>query len=200
MSGESDVEINVPLEKKKIIKEVQPPLEDTIENIKPKKEKKPRTEKQKTQFQEVFNKRKENIEKKKMEKRVEASKLLVQQDPEFFKKYYQTTNEVPTPTFDETDKMPEKEVKKVVKKKEPTVIELNTDEESEESVIIVKKKAKPKKKKKIIVEQSEDSSSGSDEEVVQVSKPKRAFVSQQNKKSVIKIHEKPNVSFEHYFV
>ena len=198
MSDEDDIGNNVPLEKTKTIKEKSPEktVEPKVTAVLPKK---PRTEKQKTQFQQVMTKRQENIEKKKLEKKLEASKLLAEKDPEFFKQLHNKKEveivDVPSPVFEE-------EVKPKVKstKKTPTIIELDTDEESEESVIIVKKKSKPKKKKKIIVEESEESTSGSDEDVVQLPKPKRNFVSQQNRKSVIKIHEKPNVSFEHYFV
>ena len=197
MSDENDLENNVPLEKTKIKKEIV--QESTTPII---KSKKPRTEKQLKQFQQVMTKRQENIEKKKLEKKLEARKLLAQQDPEFFKKLY---NQTPTPVYDENDKTVEvvEPKKSKANKKTPTIIELDNDEESDESVIIVKKKAKPKKKKKIIVEQSasEESSSGSDNDVVQLPKPKRSFVSQQNRKSVIKIHNKPNVlAYENYFV
>jgi len=196
MSDENDLENNVPLEKTKT------KIEKIVDKVV--STKKPRTEKQKAQFQQVMSKRQENIEKKKLEKKLEASKLLAEKDPEFFKQLHSKNDkkeqivEVPTPVFEEQVKP----IKKLKGKKEPTVIELdNTDEESEESVIIVKKKSKPKKKKKIIVEEPEESSSSSDEDVVQLPKPKRNFVSQQNRKSVIKIHDKPSVlAYESYFV
>jgi hypothetical protein len=180
MSDNDDIENNVPLEKTKTIKEAK--------EVKV-KEKKPRTEKQKAQFQEVMTKRKENIEKKKLEKKVEASKLLAEKDPDFFKQLAPVAES-------------EVKVKKTKAPKEPTVINLDDESESEESVIIVKRKPKSKKKKKkIIVEESESSSSSSDEEVAQLPKPKRNFVSQQNKKSIIKIHNKPSTpSYENYFV
>ena len=47
---------------------------------KPKKQPKPRSEKQLVQFQMIAAKRKENIEKKKLEKKIEASKLLLEHD------------------------------------------------------------------------------------------------------------------------
>jgi hypothetical protein len=214
MSEENEVDMNVPLEKKKIIREGLILIENN-NNSKPIKEKKPRTENQINQFKRLQEVRKEKLNNRKLEKKIEASKLLLQQDPEFLKKFSQELNQVPTPTSESNDKITEVDEnnntnsnnnstssnnKGKVSKKEPTVIELDTDEESEESVIIVKKKAKPKKKKKIIVEQSEESSSGTDEETVKVMKPQRNFVSQQNRKSVIKIHEKAKPSFEHYFV
>lgn len=174
----------------------EPNKSENLENItvtKPQKEKKPRSEKQKAQFEQVFNKRKEILEKKKLEQKIEASKLLLQHDPEFMNK--QKIVEPLTPHIDDVPVV-------VKKKKEPKIVEINdeTDNESEESVIIIKKKSnKPKKKKKIIIEESEDSSSSSEEEVVKLPKPKREFTTQQNKKSIVKIHEKPKVNYDNYF-
>ena len=173
----------------------EPNKSENLENItvtKPQKEKKPRSEKQKAQFEQVFNKRKEILEKKKLEQKIEASKLLLQHDPEFMNK--QKIVEPLTPHIDDVPVV-------LKKKKEPKIIEMSeTDNESEESVIIIKKKSnKPKKKKKIIIEESEDSSSSDDEEVVKLPKPKREFTTQQNKKSIVKIHEKPKVNYDNYF-
>ena len=181
--------------KTKVIEEItnEPENLDNITVTKPKKEKKPRSEKQKAQFQQVFNKRKEILEKKNLDKKIEASKLLLQHDPEFMNK--QKTEEPLTPHIDDVV---------IKKKKEPKIIEMSeTDNESEESVIIIKKKAtKPKKKKKkIIIEESSDgsSSSGEDEAVIALPKPKRDFTTQQNKKSIVKIHEKPKINYDSYF-
>lgn len=191
-------ENDVPLTKAKGQKKAKV-IEETInepENItvtKPKKEKKQRSEKQKAQFQQVFDKRKEMIEKKNLEKKIEASKLLLQHDPEFMNKDKKV--EPLTPHIDDV----------VIKqKKTPKIVEMSeSDSDSEESIIIIKKKAnKPKKKKKkIIIEQSSDesSSSGEDEEVVKLPKPKRDFTTQQNKKSIVKIHDKPKVNYDNYF-
>jgi hypothetical protein len=182
MSDNTDIENNVPLEKTKTIKPVKEFLEEPIKATE--KVKKPRTEKQKAQFQQAMTKRQENIEKKKLEKKLEASKLLVEKDPNFLKQL----KEPLTPTFEQE-----------VKPRQKKIIE---ESESDESVIIIKKKNKPKKKKTIIIEESESSSS-SDEEVVQLPKPKsdRKFTTQQNKKSIIKIHNKPSTpSYENYFV
>ena len=182
MSDNTDIENNVPLEKTKTIK----PVKEVIPEVQPPtKPKKPRTDKQKTQFQQVMTKRQENIEKKKLEKKIEASKLLVEKDPEFLKQL----KEPLTPTFEQVGKIRNKKI-------------VESESESDESVIIIKRKPKPKKKKTIIIEESESSSS-SDEEVIQLPKPKseRKFITQQNKKSVIKIHNKPSTpSYENYFV
>ena len=74
--------------KTKVIEETinEPENLENITVIKPIKEKKPRSEKQKAQFQQVFNKRKELLEKKNLDKKIEASKLLLQHDPEFMNK------------------------------------------------------------------------------------------------------------------
>lgn len=171
-----------------------------VENItitKPTKEKKPRSEKQKAQFEQVFNKRKELIEKKKLEKKIEASRLLLQHDPD-----YKVPSTPRTPQIDDT--VPD--AKKLKPKKEPKIIEVHSDnsddDDSDESVIIIKKKSKTKKskKKKIVIEESsEESSSGEDEEVIQLPKPKRDFTTQQNKKSIVKVHEKPKICYDNYF-
>jgi RIO-like serine/threonine protein kinase len=102
MSDEDDIGNNVPLEKTKTIKEKSPEktVETKVTAVLPKK---PRTEKQKTQFQQVMNKRQENIEKKKLEKKLEASKLLAEKDPEFFKQLHNKKEveivDVPSPVF-----------------------------------------------------------------------------------------------------
>lgn len=170
---------------------------------KPTKEKKPRSEKQIEQFKQAQQKRKEAIDKRNTEKKIEASKILLANNIPL--PAQQKIKQVPTPTHDNDNE--EVLTTKTKPKKQPKIVELdNTDSESEDSIIIVKKKSKPKKKKKIIIQQSDSESSGDDEPPVQVAQAKekqsnRAFVSQQNKKSVIKIHDKPILpSFEHYFV
>ena len=195
-NSENDVQLTkVKGQKKTQVIDDAPSKIENLENIavtKPKQEKKPRSEKQKAQFQQVFNKRKEILEKKNLEKKIEASKLLLQHDPEFINK--QKIIEPLTPHNDDVV---------IKKKKEPKIIEMSdSDNDSEESVIIIKKKtSKPKKKKKkIIIEESSDSSSsGEDEEVITLPKPKREFTTQQNKKSIVKIHEKPKVNYDNYF-
>ena len=124
-------------------------------------------------------------------KKTSLDLVLMEKDPEFMGK--QKTIDPPTPHIND--------VQKIMKpKKEPKIIEVNnTDSESEESIIIIKRKPKKtKKQKKIIIEESESESS-SDEEVISIPKPKREFITQQNKKSVIKVHKQaPN--YNNYFV
>jgi len=199
-SVKENSENDVPLTKVKGQKKIkviddEPSKIENSENItvtKPKKEKKPRSEKQKAQFQHVFNKRKEILEKKNLEKKIEASKLLLQHDPEYINK--QKIVEPLTPHIDDVV---------IKKKKEPKIIEMSdSDNDSEESVIIIKKKtSKPKKKKKkiIIEESSDESSSSGEDDVITLPKPKREFTTQQNKKSIVKIHEKPKVNYDNYF-
>ena len=53
---------------------------EKLENVpltKEKKKRTPKTEKQMEQFKKVIEKKKENVEKKKLEKKIEASKILL---------------------------------------------------------------------------------------------------------------------------
>ena len=125
-------EEDVPLEKP--IKKVDEPLPITKE----KKPKKPRTPAQLKQFEDVRNKRKEIIKQKDTAKRIEASKLLLENG------YVKKEDIKPVDEI--------KPEKKVVPKPDIT-----TDEsEAESEIIIVKKKKKPKKKTYIIEESSDD--------------------------------------------
>lgn len=122
-----------------------------------------RSEKQLAHFENMRKKRIDNIEKINLNKKIEASKILLQHDKE---------------------QMKNKKYKK---------IESESESSEEEEIIIIEKKKKPKKKtKRIIIEESSDSEEEPEEEE-EIIKPKiqRNFKSQQNKKSIIKIH-KPN--------
>lgn len=194
-------EHDVPLTRQKgkkplnLVESINEPVPEIITVSNPKKEKKPRSEKQIAQFLEVANRRKESLEKKNLEKKIEASKLLLKHDPEYIKKQTPIEQSVEQPNE-------QRIVENKPKKKEPKIIEVdNSSSDSEESVIIIKKKKnKKQKKKKIIIEESESESSSSEEEdVVQMQKPKRNFITQQNKKSIVKIHEKPKVCYDNYF-
>ena len=89
------------------------------------KPKKPRSEKQIEQFKKIAEKRKENVEKKKLEKKIEASKLLLEHDVKL------------------NDK----------KKKEPIVLQSDSSD-SEPEIIVVSKKKPKKKPIKIEIEES----------------------------------------------
>jgi len=143
-----------------------------------KKEKKPRSEKQIAQFEILKQKRKENIDKKILEKKVEASKLLL--------------------SIGEKKVEDEKPVKKEEKKKEEPDSSSSSSEE-ENKIEKVKKerkdkdgKDKKKKKKKsikiakLIMESSSTDDDDSDSSLSD-HKPKRNFRTQQNKKSIIKM-------------
>ena len=105
------------------------------------KPKKPRSEKQMKAFQEVMNKRKQNIEQRKEEKLIEASKILVK---------------------NATKNIIKKEIKpkkKIVQQESESNSESESESETEEEIIIVKAKPKLEKKKKvkkIIIEESSD--------------------------------------------
>lgn len=96
---------------------------------KPIKKKKVLSEKQKAILQQARIKRSHNIEKKKLEKKLEASKLLLN-------------------IKDEKEEKPIKKINKM------PIIEEESSESSEPEQIIIKKKKK-KKPKKIIIEESE---------------------------------------------
>lgn len=134
------------------------------------KEKKPRTEKQIEAMKKAFSKRQENIELKKFEKKIEASKLLLSLDK---------------PTL--------KGKKEVIEEEEES--EESSDDEPQ--VVIIKKekkqKPKPKKQKKQIIVYQQDNSgsdSDSDSDSDNDNTPKH-FKTQKNKKSIIKVHQKP---------
>ncbi len=114
--------------------------EDDAQLTKPKK---PRSEKQMIAFQQAMSKRKENIEKRKEEKLIKASEILVKAN---------ATKPVATKSTQQ------KEVKQP-----KIIIPQDSESETDEEVIIVKSKPKPKKKvKKIIIEDSSDDDSSID--------------------------------------
>jgi hypothetical protein len=121
------------------------------------KPKRQKSAKQLEQFQTAVEKRKANIEKRKYDKKIESAKLLLEHEKK-------------------------KPLKQEKPKPDPVI---STDEEqsdSEPEIIVVAKKKKPKKKPiKIQIEES----SSEEEELPKVLK-EREFVSQRNKKSVIR--------------
>jgi len=162
-----NVEEEVPLEKpiKKVI--------ETIPIAKEVKPKKARTPAQLAQFENARVKRQANIKLKEENKKLEASKLLL--DNGYVKK----------------DDVKSTEIKKVI----PEPVDITTDEsEGESEIIIVKKKKKPKKKTYIIEESSDEEDEK--EKAKEIYKKSRNMVSQQNKKSIIQIKK----NYENYFV
>ena len=146
-------------------------IEQPIESVEKPKQirvKKPRTEKQIKQFESLCkSKRTDNIKESKKLKKLEASKLLLENEYEIKPKVAPVVPSSPSPTSPDSD------------------------ESDNEPTIIIKKKKKPRKKT-IIIEESD-----SDEESVEYVRPKeRKFVTQQNQKSVVKIHHK---SVPNYF-
>jgi hypothetical protein len=146
--------------------------------INEKKPRKPKTEKQLEQFKKVVEARKKKVEETKLQKKVEASKLLLSQG-------YHIKDKKPKPEINETSSSSE-----------------------EEQVIVVKKKKKASKKKKVIVVEESDSDSDSSitpTPPASISKS-RSFKHQQNKKSVVKIHppsndiQMNNNNYKNYFI
>ena len=98
-----------------------------------------------------------------------------------------------------------KELKEVQKVVEKTNCDNSSEEETEEEIVIAKKSKtpkvvkskvveKPKKKKKIITIEISDSDSDSEDEpepepIKQKPLPSRTMITQQNKKSIIKVHK-----------
>jgi hypothetical protein len=165
-----------PKGRKVIISEVAKDTTEQLEQVKkPRKKMPPKTEKQMQQFQVAMQKRKESIENKKLEKKIEASKLLLQ---------YGIT---PTP---QNTPVKQHKTKKVVE----------VSEESSEEEIIIKTVKKPKKKKVIKVEVSDSSDSDEPDQppAQQTKSSSSQFRKQQYQKpsSVIKVHDnKPKYYF-----
>jgi len=142
-----------------------------------KKERKPKTSAQLEQFEKVRMKRLDKLKEKKELQKIEASKLLLNNG-------YVKKEELPP-------KKPIEPIKQVL------TPHIDDDSENDDDVIIVKKKKKPKKKT-IIIEESEEESEEEEPEIVYNKvKKTRDFITQQNKKSVLKIH-RPQV--HDYFV
>lgn len=97
-------------------------------NVPLEKTKKVRSEKQVEQFKQIVNKRKENIEKKKLEKKIEASKLLLQHDV----KISETKKKVITKEDSESENNSEPEIVIVSKKKKKKPIKIAIEESDEE--------------------------------------------------------------------
>jgi hypothetical protein len=190
---DNSIPLTKPLKKDKKIEiqqeEQQKPIDENIKSttIKIKKPRKPKTEKQMQQFYEVaYKKRMDNIEKKNYEKKLEASKFLLEHE----------------------QKIKNNTVKSEPKKLEPIPeISDESDESSEEEKVVIQKK-KPKKettkkstkKKKIIkVIVSDSDSDESDDSHSSIEQPKRQMTSQRNKKSLIKVYENSYKHPTNYF-
>jgi hypothetical protein len=155
-------------------------IQESIQDASPlEKVKKPRSEKQMENFKKLQEKRKEAIEKKKLEKKIEASKLLLEQD-------------IPPPA------QPKQKTKGTgYQIKQPSPPPSEDEEESDSSVekIIVNVKKKPKKKaKEIIIYNDDDSDSEEEAEEQEYKQPKRALKTQQNKKSKTKVYQQERPS------
>ena len=135
--------------------------------LKPKK-KREMTEKQKASLESGRQKRKEKLNEKKESLKMEYAKKLYEEEQS--KKQQQ-----------------EKPItqKQKVKPPPPPQEESSSSEEEE---VIIKSKPSKKKKKKIVIELS-SSDDDSDTDVKATTKPTRSMITQQNKKSIIKVTE-----------
>jgi hypothetical protein len=163
-------------------------IQDIQENIQEEKTplekaKKPRSDKQMENFKKLQEKRKEAIEKKKLEKKIEASKLLLELE--------QMTTSPPVIRPSGTSR--EGDVPKKNKQPSPPPSEDEDDDNSsvEKIIVNVKNKKKAKKKaKEIIIYKDDDSDTEEEEEEEQEYKqPKRALKTQQNKRSKTKVYQ-----------
>ena len=184
MSDTVNDEYNVPLLKQprqkkssQQIEEVKPEVKAVVKKTRP-----PKTAKQMEQFKKAVEARKQKIDQNKLNKKIEASKFLVEQG-----------------IIKEETKEEVKKPKQRAPSKEWDLEKQYDSESSEEQVVVIKKKKKPKKKV-IVVQESDSSDSESEYE-----KPTRNFKTQQNKKSIVKIHSNnkndiPNNNYKNYFV
>ena len=173
ISSDSDT-----LTKSKTKKQQSKKKEEIVEEDKPKpiKPKKKMTEAQLNNLKKGHAVLKSMRDKNKLNKKIEASKILLENNIDITTKSKSKN--------DENDKIPQK------KKSSKKIVE---EESSEEEVIIVKKKKK--KPKKIIIEESESSS-----EEESVKQPKeRVLKSQENKRSSVKISNPLPNNFNNYF-
>ena len=182
------------------------PLEKPIKEKKPRK---PKTHAQLEQFETVRLKLAEKRQQTKLDKEIKASQLLLSHGIElpakrgdispltpFQKERVRDGDISPLTPF-------QKEGLKgnVVSFRENVVLsndDDNDDDDDEPQVIIVKKKKKKKQPKTIIVEESSSESDDDEQQYINKVKEARHFISQQNKKSLIKVHKKNDVP--NYFV
>jgi hypothetical protein len=175
-------DINEPLQKP--IKNM--PVSINTDEPKPKKPRKPKTPAQLEQFERVRQKRLESLQQKTINKKIEASKLLL-------------SHGIELPSKAEP-KIKEELPQAKPKYHQELTPKDDTDDESDDEppVIIVKKKKKKKQPKTIIIEESDSDEDDAQQHYINKVKEARHFVSQQNKKSLIKVHKKQEVP--NYFV
>ena len=170
--------------------------------IKPKKPKRVMSEKQSKQFDIARQTKADNVEARKKEKMLEMARLLIAEEAS---KQIAGTRRSPhapyTAKDDESESESEYEEVMVKRKKNREGITGNREVPCKKVKPVVEKKVK--KKKKITIEISDDSSSESDEEPP--SPPPspqpltRKMMTQQNKKSVVKIHKPIEKQFVNIF-
>jgi hypothetical protein len=173
--------------------------QDIIPLEKAKKTPKPRSEKQMEHFKNLQQKRKENIEKKKLEKKIEASKLLLEhgqlrglgaEAPEIITSPPSITPKKKQKTqgtgYQELSSPPSSDEGRH-RRLEADASEEESDSSVEKVIVNVKNKnkKKPKKKTKEIIIYNDDSESEEEEGGYEIIEPKRVLKTQQNKKTKI---------------
>lgn len=178
MSEIENNEYNTPLTKQPKVKsssvkdlDVNTP-EKIEEPIKEKKPRKPKTPAQLEQFKKMYEARKLKLEENKINKKIEASKFLLEHGVDI------------------------KKNKKIIKEPKIQVVDDSSSSggssggsssSEEEHIIVVKKKKNKNKSKKVIIQESSSS-----EEEPEQKHLERSFKHQRNKKSIIKVHTQPN--------
>lgn len=163
METQNDEIDNVPLTKSKGKREqIQPPAPEAIKPMQEKKPRPPKSEKQLESMKRALEVRRANIEKRRYEKKLEASKFLVEHDI--------------------------KQMESIIKPKQKKIVELSSEDDDSESdtEIVYIKKPRKVKKNKIVVEVSESESESEEEP-----RHKQFGKSHQNKKSIVKMQDKP---------
>jgi hypothetical protein len=171
MSEIENNEYNTPLTKQPKVKSTSPKEIDTITQevpIKEKKSRKPKTPAQLEQFKKMYEARKLKLEENKINKKIEASKFLLEHGVDI------------------------KKNKKIIKEPKIQVVDDSSSSggsssSEEEHIIVVKKKKTKNKSKKVIIQESSSS-----EEEPEQKHLERSFKHQRNKKSIIKVHTQPN--------
>ena len=156
---------------------------------KPAKQRKPKTPEQIEQFRQMASKRMQNIAKQNREKKLLEAKRLLQEEDDKNKVIKEPPSPPPQPPAPAPAPAPARPRTKPIQE--------ISDSESDEEVIVIKKQKKPKKKT-IIIEDSSESEEEKPTRKKQETPPTKVehdrFRSQQNKKSLITIHNNESMN------
>jgi hypothetical protein len=152
---------------------------------KPAKQRKPKTPEQIEQFRQMASKRMQNIAKQNREKKILEAKRLLQEEEENQKPIKEPPSPPPQPPAQAPARPRTKLIQEI------------SDSETDEEIIVVKKQKKPKKKTIIIEDSSEseeEKPTRKKQETPSTKVEHDRFRSQQNKKSLITIHNNESMN------